>query len=131
VLNGKNNASILILEDNPALSRLYGKVLNQAGYHVYLALTINDARALLFSQEHFDIFLCDLQVGQELSLELLREIKSMIMQRHLQVVVIIGSMRFRLAPELASAYLIEKPIDVNVLQAMITRVLATRNVQNI
>ena len=124
--------SILVLEDNLALSRLYAKVLNQAGCHVYLAQSVKDARALLLSDEKFDIFLCDLQIGQELSLDLLRESKALPHQTQLQTIVVTGSGRFQLfAEELSSVYFLEKPVDINMLHAMITRVLATPKLQTL
>jgi len=114
--------SILVLENNPSLSRLYGKVFNEAGYHVYLAPTISDARVLLTIKENFDVFLCDMQIDQNSTFDLLYEAR----RQHLQIIVIAGSMRFKaMSDELNSVFFLEKPVDVNILHALITRLLAS------
>jgi DNA-binding NtrC family response regulator len=119
--------SILVLEENLTLSRLYGKVLKQAGYHVYLAPTVSDARILLMSDQHFDVFLCDLQIGQEL----LREGNLFEQQKPLQIIIVTGSGRFqRFTDELDTAFFLEKPVDINMLQAIISRALSMPKVQS-
>jgi len=114
--------SILVLENNPSLSRLYGKVLNEAGYHVYLAPTISDAHVLLTIKENFDIFLYDMQSDLNSTFDVLYEAK----RQHLQIIVIASSMRFKaMSDELNSIFVLEKPVDISTLHALITRLVAS------
>jgi len=121
----QTSPSILVLENNQRVARTYGKVLNEIGCYAYLAQTLNDAQALLLSDERFDIFLCNWQIGQETSLNLLREVKTMNGQSHLKIILIAASGQFKaFADELGSAFFLEKPVDVDALHMLITRIVS-------
>lgn len=102
---------VLVVDDEPDVLDLYGRILRRAGLDVVLASGASDAR-LAAEQQEFDVMLCDVDMpgtrGPELAIELTGRHPS------LRVVLISGSMtpvpaRFRLlqkpvsAPELVSA----------------------------
>ena len=54
------NRKILIMEDDPGLSRIYSKALKKSGFDVYLASTLEEARQLI-ERLIFNIFICDIR----------------------------------------------------------------------
>lgn len=62
----------LILEDDPDLIFLFSSVLQNAGYEVFSAATVFDAYPLL-SKHHFDLLVCDMNLGTDLIVELIHD----------------------------------------------------------
>jgi two-component system OmpR family response regulator len=115
---------ILILEDNDDLRRLYSRVLAKSAYKIYPAATLEEARALL-SQGHFDVFLCDIHIGQERGTDLLREQLETLVRQGTQVVVVSGEAQYRpFCEEMGVEFYLEKPVAVNELLTLIRRLTA-------
>ncbi len=66
------NAKILVIEDDPATSRMVAMALRAAGYAVEAARSCDAARNALRRQP-FDLLLCDLYLQDGTGLDLLRE----------------------------------------------------------
>lgn len=116
--------SILIMEDEDALRRLYSRALNRVGYEIYGAETITKARDLL-AQHHFDAFLCDIHMGQERGTDLLREQGDALGREGTQIVMVSADSRYRsLSEELGIEFYLEKPISISTLVALMDRLTA-------
>jgi DNA-binding response OmpR family regulator len=112
---------ILVLEDHHDLRRLYAKVLTKAGYEVYPAATLEEARALL-NQEHMDIFVCDIHVGEERGTDLLREQSAALNQEGTKIVVVSGQAQYRaMCEELGIDFYLEKPVGLEMLLTLMKR----------
>jgi CheY-like chemotaxis protein len=78
---------ILLMEDEPHLRRLYRKSLHWAGYEVHVAASVQEAREAL--QRHtFDVFLCDMYMGSEYAMALIREQYALLALRQTEVVML-------------------------------------------
>jgi CheY-like chemotaxis protein len=116
--------SILILEDNVDLRRVYIQMLSTAGYDLYPAATLPEARALL-SRLHPDVFLCDVNVEGESSIDLLREHVATIGRNGTRVVVVSVEAQHRAeCEELGVDFYLEKPVDVGALLTLMERLTA-------
>ena len=112
---------ILVLEDHADLRRLYAKVLTKAGYEVYPAATLEEARALL-NQGHIDIFVCDIHVGEERGTDLLREQSAALNQQGTKIVVVSGQAQYRaMCEDLGIEFYLEKPIGLEMLLTLMER----------
>jgi len=115
---------ILILEDNADLRHLYGKALSQSGYVAYPAATLQEAHALL-DGSRFDVFLCDIQVGDERGTDLLREKQATLSQQGTQVIIMSAFPRYRpLCEEMGVAFFLEKPVAISTLLTLVERLTA-------
>jgi CheY-like chemotaxis protein len=115
---------VLILEDNDDLRRLYSRVLAKSAYNIYPAATLEEARTLL-GQGHFDVFLCDINLGQERSTDLLREQLETLGRQGTQVIVVSGEARYRpFCEEMGVDFYLEKPVAVNELLTLVRRLTA-------
>jgi len=107
--------SILIMEDEDVLRRLYSRALNGVGYTVHGARTLAEARDLL-AQHHFDAFLCDIHMGQERGTDLVREQRESLAQSGTRVVMISADARYRaICREMGVSEYLEKPISLTAL----------------
>lgn len=86
--------SILILEDDTVLLRLYSKVLASQKYAVSQAATLNEARAHLTAQS-FDLLLFDVQIGNDLCTDLLTEMQDSLRTAESQVILMSAEERYR------------------------------------
>jgi CheY-like chemotaxis protein len=103
---------ILLMEDDTSQRRLYAKVLRNAGYGVYEAATIQEARSLL-TENHFGIFLCDIHMGQERGTDLVREQREMLARDGTHVVMISADTRYRaICQEMGVGSYLEKPVSL-------------------
>ena len=115
--------SILILEDNQDLCTLYSRSLIPAGYAVQFAGTLAEARGWLLEQL-FDVFLCDMQVGDERGLDLLREQQSLLIGSHTITIVISAQEKYRrMCEALGVEFFISKPIDLQALMNLLQRLV--------
>ena len=115
-------ARILIVEDEAALSRSMRRFLEQEGYAVSVADTGSSARRMVQGAE-FDLILLDLKMPDEDGLSLLK-----LFQRTIDVPVIIVSGKAKavdriLGLELGADDYISKPFNLRELQARIKAVL--------
>ncbi|MFW9804578.1 MAG: response regulator [Candidatus Thorarchaeota archaeon] len=117
---------ILVMEDDDHLRRLYSKALSRSGYDVYPAPTIEEARGLLTSSQ-FDIFLCDIQMGNGLGTDLVREQRAMLRNNGTQVIMVSGEARYRTTcEEMGVDFYLEKPVPVSMLLTLVERLTARR-----
>lgn len=116
--------SILIMEDNADLRRLYSKLLKNSGYEVYPAATLEEARALL-AQTYVDVFLCDIHMGDERGTDLLREQAAKLFQNGTKIIVVSGQAQYRpLCEELGVDFYLEKPVGFETLLTIVKRLAA-------
>lgn len=117
---------VLVLEDDESLQRLYGKAFSKAGYQVSLATTLQAARSLL-AQHRFDVFVCDIHLGNEWGTDLLQEQLMTFRQNEVQVIVISGHAQYReLCNELDVDFYLEKPVTMEALLALVNRLVQDR-----
>lgn len=114
---------VLVMEDNPSLNRLFSRALTNAGYAVVSALTLEQGRILLSSSStHFNVFLCDMHMGNESSLILLRDLRDLLMQKGTQVVIVTGESKYQpIGDELTVDFFLEKPVSPHVLVTLVSR----------
>ena len=112
---------ILILEDDDHLRRIFSRALRKGDYDVYTAATLEEANELL-EATRFDIFLCDVHIGEGRGTDLLREKSSSLQEQGTQTVMISADARYRsLTEELGVEFYLEKPIDLQPLVTLIDR----------
>jgi DNA-binding NtrC family response regulator len=117
---------VLVMDDNADLRRLYGKVLGRAGYAVYPATTVEEARTLL-GQGRFDVFLCDIHMGNERGTDLLREQIDSLREQGTQVIMVSGEAQYRpLCEEMGVDFYLEKPVALEPLVRLVDRLTAQR-----
>jgi DNA-binding response OmpR family regulator len=115
---------ILVMEDNTDLLRLYGKALSRASYQVYPVTTIQEAQHLL-TQCHFDLFLCDIHMGDGLGTNLLRRHMDWLRGQGTQIVVASAQSQYRpMCEEMGVDFYLEKPIALETLLTMVKRLTA-------
>lgn len=113
--------SILVMEDNHDLRRLYSKIFTNAGYNVYPAATLEEARALLL-KNHVNLFLCDIHVGDERGTDLLREQAAFLGKNGTKVIVVSGQAQYRAAcEEMGVDFYLEKPVGLETLLTLVRR----------
>jgi two-component system response regulator PilR (NtrC family) len=66
------NFDILVLDDDLALRHLFSRSLSLMG-NVCTVKSVSEARELL-NEQRFDVFICDMKVGDELGIDLLYEV---------------------------------------------------------
>jgi DNA-binding NtrC family response regulator len=120
-------SQVLIMDDTDDLRRLYSKALGKAGYKVYPAATIHQARQLL-GQHHFDVFLCDIRMGSEgLGIDLLREQLDALNRAGTQVIMVSAEARYRdMCEEMGIEFYVEKPVALPPLITLVNRLTASR-----
>lgn len=115
--------SILILEDDTVLLRLYSKVLTVQKYDVAQAATLDAARAHLAAAP-FDLLLFDVQIGSELCTDLLIEQQDAIRQADTQVILMSADERYRtLREQLDLDLFVVKPVAPSELVQLVSAYL--------
>jgi len=118
---------VLVLEDDDDLRRLYSKALHSAGYDVYPAGTVQEARDLL-TQARFDLLLCDIHMGDERGTDLLDEYAGELFTSGAQVVMVSGQPQYRdMCEEMGADFFLEKPVAVKTLVALADRLTARQS----
>ncbi len=118
-------ATILILEDDLALIRLYGKVMRKAGYEVAEATNLQEAREQL-SKARFDVFICDMRLGAERGIDLLVEQKAFLQEKRTHVVVVSAEEQYRdLCRQMGIDLFFSKPVSPSELTRMVERLLSS------
>jgi DNA-binding NtrC family response regulator len=121
------NVSLLILDDDENLRRIFGRALARAGYTVYDAASLEQARALL-AHMAFDVFLCDIQVGGERGTDLLREQMDWLNQAGTQVIMMSSAAQYRdECADLGIEFYMEKPVSLGPLVTLVNRLTANRS----
>jgi DNA-binding NarL/FixJ family response regulator len=115
---------VLLMEDDASQRRLYAKVLRKAGYEVYEAATLQEARDSL-AQAHFGVFLCDIHMGQERGTDLLREQGDALRKNGTQIIVVSADSRYRsIAEDMGVEFYLEKPVSIASLVTLMNRLTA-------
>jgi len=113
---------ILVMEDDVSLCRLYSKALRASGYEVHSAVTLQEARDLL-ADLRFDVFLCDIHMGNDRGTDLLRQYASTLSTSGTQVVMVSGQAHYRdMCEEMGVEFFLEKPVGVGTLVALVDRI---------
>ncbi len=117
---------LLVVDDEPHIGLLLRPQLEELGYRVSLARTLDGARAALAaSKGSVDGLLLDLHLPDGSGLDLLRELRSTKATRLLPVVVITaeGEERIHDAARQLDATLMTKPFSPSKLMASLEKVL--------
>ena len=115
---------VLVLDDNDYLRRLFSRVLDQAGYKTCQAATLQEARALL-DERHFDVFLCDIHLGNDRGTDLVRDRLGALGAAGTQVVMVSGEARYReICEDMGIEFYIEKPVALDALVTLVKRLTA-------
>lgn len=69
-------ASVLLIEDDPALGLVTVEVLHELGYNVSWSVSAGDTLALLRAKRRFDAMILDLRLGQEHGVDLIDAIRA-------------------------------------------------------
>ncbi len=118
---------VLIMEDDHHLLRLYSKALDNAGYQVTQASTIDEARDMLES-ERFDLLLCDIHMDGEKATDLLREQAANLATSGTQVIMVSGQAQYRaMCEEMGADFFLEKPVPVATLVSLVNRLTARQS----
>lgn len=113
--------TVLILEDDAALLRLFGRVLNAAGCDVYTATTLSAAGEQL-SRQTFDIFICDMRIGSERGIDLLRRHITRLTASGTQTIVVSAEEQYRAScDELGVEFFLSKPVSPLALARLVER----------
>jgi DNA-binding NtrC family response regulator len=115
---------VLLIENNDGLRILYGQALQNAGYIVSEASSLQEARDLLIDN-WFDIILCSLDVGGPKSMRFLREQTAKLSQIGTHVIAISAEGGYRsICEELGVDFYLEMPIAVGPLVTLVDRLAA-------
>lgn len=115
--------TVLILEDNVDLAEMYELSLTQDGFAPIVVPTLQDAREQLIAHT-FDIFMCDMQVGDEYGIDLIKEQRAILIEGHTSTVVVTAQEKYRRACEAAGVeFFMSKPIDLKAFGNLIRRLV--------
>jgi len=115
---------ILIVEDEQYFRRLLGKALRRAGFEVFQAASMQEARSLI-DQHNFHALLCDVQVGDGLGVNLIREKRAILAEHDTKIIMVTGEARYRdIGEELEVDLYLEKPVSIESLITLVSRLIA-------
>ncbi|MBN1123065.1 MAG: response regulator [Anaerolineae bacterium] len=110
---------ILVMEDDDDLVELYREALGLSGYEVDGVTTIGEARHHLENNQ-YAVFLCDLFIGRERSIDLLREVLPTL--KETQIVMLTGSGQGQMvAQEIGIDFFLAKPVSLPELLSLVDR----------
>jgi DNA-binding response OmpR family regulator len=116
---------VLIIEDEAHLLRMYAKVLTYAGYEVHQAANLSRAADLIYEYP-FDVIVCDIEVGDERSFDLLDRYFDVLEENSTQLLIISGDERYRqVAQDVGFDFFMSKPIAIEALVKMVERLVMT------
>ncbi|MDH5507559.1 MAG: response regulator [Anaerolineae bacterium] len=114
---------ILVLEDDKGLRTIFRRALVHAGYEVFEASNLSEARDWL-TKEVFDLFISDINVGRERSTDLLMEYQEMLAERGTQVVMVSGNGQYQhFTEEMGAEFFMHKPVSLGTLITLINRLV--------
>lgn len=123
IRDDQGTKSILILEDDPGLQRIYQKALGKANFTVDMATNILEAREHLANGD-YNIFICDIHVGRERGTDLLTDFREKLARNDTQVVMVSAYGQYRsLTEEMGADFFLEKPISLGTLLTLINRLM--------
>ena len=119
----KSEIRILVMDDDPGIRNIYKKALNHKGYEIDLASNLDEARKLL-NEYFFNVFICDIHVGNERGTDLLAEVGTSLKAKGTQIIMASAYGQYRyMAEDYGSEYFLEKPVSIHTLVTLIERVL--------
>ncbi len=127
VLGGEaDQHHVLVVEDNEELRNLYTRTLRRSGYQVHTAATLQEARDSL-SQRDFAIVLCDIHMGRERSIDLVRERGEELKQKGTQIIIVSAEAGyFPMLEDAGVEFYLEKPVAIGTLVTLVDRLVAQR-----
>ena len=119
-------ATILVVDDEENTREGLSKILEKEGYNVEMAANGKEAMALL-KRQGFDLVITDMRMPLMDGLEVLREIKKMDEGIGVIMITAFGEVESYLeAMNMGAFEYINKPVRVNELKRVITKVLEGR-----
>jgi len=123
----ENDATILVVDDEPELSRALSKLLGRNGYHVLTALNGEEGLALLRQQE-IHLVLSDLQMPRMGGLDLLKAAQVVAPQTEFVIITGHGSIETAVDAMKSGAYdFIEKPFSTTTTLKVVRKALEKQN----
>ena len=119
--------SLLVVEDEERMRRLFELVLKPAGYELTLAGSGGDAIRLIQDQSPFDLIITDLQLGAVSGMEVLEAAKQHMPDVPVLIITGYGTVKSAVEAMQKGAYdYISKPVDNEELKIIISRALQVR-----
>ncbi|MEE8391834.1 MAG: response regulator [Anaerolineae bacterium] len=118
---------VLIMEDNDNLRNLYSRALCREGYEIQAAATLQEARDIL-AQCDFDVFLCDIHMGEGLvGPDLLREQGDVLKQKGTQIIIVSAEAGYHpITGDMGVEFYWEKPVALGSLVMLVDWLTAQR-----
>jgi DNA-binding NtrC family response regulator len=114
---------ILLMDDDANVLRIFSRALKRNNYQVSEASSIQQAREFIDS-DNYDIFICDVHMGNERGTDLLLEKGEHLSNSKTQVVAISAYGQYRdLIKGVGVEYFLEKPVSIGTLLTLIGRLL--------
>jgi CheY-like chemotaxis protein len=114
-------ATILIVEDNPALREAWSEVLTLSGHHVEVARTGSEALAAV-AQSAPDVMLCDHHLSDTTGIEIVSHLRATGEAAATYVIITSGNIELAEAALSAGAdYFLPKPFPITQLLDLIER----------
>lgn len=113
---------VLVVDSNPNLRHLYVQALERAGYEVYAATTIQEARRLLGDHE-FNVFLSDTHFNnRDLGVGLLLEQWTLFAAKNIKTIVMSSHIQYELiCQKMGVDVFLVKPIAIDRLVILVNR----------
>ena len=119
--------SLLIVEDEERMRRLFELVLKPAGYELALAGSGDEAIRLIQEQSSFDLIITDLQLGAVSGMEVLEAAKQHMPDVPVLIITGYGTVKSAVEAMQKGAYdYISKPVDNEELKIIVSRALQVR-----
>lgn len=129
VTRGENMTTIMIVEDNAALGRLYGRGLLDRGYSVLHATTAAQAARLLHEVVPHIVVL-DLSLPDGTGLDLLKRMRLDERFSDTEVIIVSGRTEyFERCKALGVRQCLEKPVTVVTIWDIVNRIVADKGLQ--
>jgi len=117
-----NQKHILVMDDDVHVLRIFSKALKSRNYLVSQASSIQQARDYI-DTDSYDVFICDVQMGNERGTDLLLEKGESLSNSRTQIVAISAYGQYRdLTKEVGVDYFLEKPISIGTLLTLISKI---------
>ncbi|NOX26800.1 MAG: sigma-54-dependent Fis family transcriptional regulator [Gammaproteobacteria bacterium] len=118
-----NQATALIIDDEPDIRELLEITLSRMGINVRAAANITDGKSLLKNQ-HFDLCLTDMNLPDGDGIELVEYIQKNYPQTPVAMITAHGNMEAAISALKAGAYdFVSKPVDLNDLRSLVDTAL--------
>jgi DNA-binding response OmpR family regulator len=118
-----SNPSILIIEDDVPLLRLYSQILSVHNYVIAQAESMDQARSHLTTTT-FDLLLADVQMGKERSTDLIRDMRNVLRESGTRVILMSAEEKYRsLRDELNLDLFVVKPVAPSALINLVDQYL--------